>query len=77
MENQELEDWLEQFELTHDTEAMRVDVENNNLEIGADGSYTDEYVFETIVLNSIANGQRKQAEEQCKRFGLEFSDFRN
>ena len=68
-------EWLEQFEGTHDIEAMAMDCDTGNLELGASSDRTDEYVIETIVETSIINGQLKQAIDQCKAYGLEPRDF--
>jgi hypothetical protein len=66
----EREDWLSKFDDgNHDTEAMRCDVANNNLEVGDDDKAI-EYRHENIVRASVVNGQITQAREQCDRFGF-------
>lgn len=73
-EEEELEEWLEQYEGDHDTAAMRVDVENGNLEIG-DDERAAEYEYEHIVRMSIINGLSAQARQQAKAWGLDYASI--
>jgi len=71
----EREQWLEQFdEDEYDVESMRIDIANNNLEVG-DDQHAEQYKHENIVLESIVNGNRTQAKEQCQRFGLDYDQM--
>lgn len=72
-------DWLDQWDDgDHDIEAMRIDIENNNLAVN-DDSRAAEYEHEAIVNRSLVNGQFTQAKEQCENYGLDydaiFADF--
>ena len=55
----------------YDVEAMRVDIRNNNLEVGRD-DHTDKYRVENLVKDSLLNGQFNQAKEQCAKYGLNY-----
>jgi len=55
---------------TYDTEAMRFDASNNNFS----PDRAEEYQHTYIVAESIANGQFKQAREQCQRYGLNYEE---
>ena len=50
----------------YDTEAMRFDASNNNFS----PDRAEEYRYTYIVAESIANGQFKQARQQCQQYGL-------
>jgi len=66
----EREEWLDKYDDgNHDTEAMRIDIANNNLEVGDDDRAFD-YRHENIIKASVENGQIAQAMEQCDRFGF-------
>jgi hypothetical protein len=70
-------DWLGKWDDgDHDLDAMRSDIDNSNLDVGDDDA-ADRYLHKNIIRESIANGQRAQAREQCKRYGLDFDDFTN
>ena len=64
-----IESFLDDHKYGYDVDAMRADIENGNMEVGDDAS---EYEHETIVFNSLANGQFDQAKEQCERFTLDY-----
>jgi len=70
----ELEDWLDGFD-DYDTDAMRVDIANNNLTVGDDAA-ADRYKHENIIAESIINGNFSQAEEQCIKFGYDCDEMR-
>jgi hypothetical protein len=75
-EEDEQEAWLAQFDSDeYDVEAMRIDIANNNLEIGRDDQ-TDKYQHENIIRDSITNGNFTQAKEQCTRYGYDFDEMR-
>lgn len=65
-----IERFLDDHKYGYDVDAMRADIENGNMEVGNDAS---EYEHETIVFNSLTNGQFDQAKEQCERFTLDYA----
>jgi hypothetical protein len=72
----ELEAWIAQFDSDeYDVEAMKIDIANNNLEIGRDDQ-TDKYRHENIIAESITNGNFTQAKEQCTRYGYDYDEMR-
>ena len=66
-ERKEIEAVINSYDSSeYDTEAMRMDAENNNFS----PDRADEYRHTEIVANDIANGQFKQARDHCACFGL-------
>lgn len=57
-------------ESEYDTDAMRTDAANGNFS----PDDAKEYRHEAIVAASIANGQFKQARQQCSRYGLIYEE---
>ena len=58
----------------HDVVAIAIDIANGNLEVGDDEA-ASRYRHDSIIRDSIDNGQRTQAREQCDRYGLDWNDF--
>jgi len=56
----------------YDTDAARIDDENGNFS----PDRADEYLQTNIILESLANGQFKQAREQCIRYGHSYLEIR-
>ena len=54
-----------------DVNAMQTDYDNNNFDPTSDDP--EDYRHETIVRNSLVNGQFTQARQQCDSYGLEFA----
>ena len=52
----------------YDTEAIAIDLRNNNFTTDR----LEEYRHENIVRESLVNGQFSQAREQCARYGLNY-----
>lgn len=54
---------------TYDVESIRIDIGNNNF-----SGDVEIYRYETIIQNSIINGQHSQAREQCREFGFDYDE---
>lgn len=52
----------------YDTEAIAIDIRNNNFS----EDRLEEYRHENIVLASLVNGQFTQARQQCVEYGLNY-----
>lgn len=63
-------DWDEYDSDSYDVEAMKTDFANGNFETDS----ADDYLHANIVQASLQNGQFKQAQEQCSRFGLDYRE---
>ena len=76
--DKDVDDCLQELEDVggYDVEAIRADLKNGNVFLSdlQDGE-TREYEHEAIVLASLANGQRTQAEQQCESYGLDYVEL--
>ena len=57
----------------YDTDAMRTDYRNNNLDL--DNPNIDSYYMANIVAESVINGQFTQARKQFSKYGLHGSEL--